>query len=178
MGGCELRREEGGVSDGELMARRIFGLLADARGNLELARSELAAEEKLAGMGAPSRPGDVRRPGHGDPTVSAAARLSDARSRVSDLERMVSEIEDVANGMLRAVPIAKWEFVARCRCLYGWDMRAIANEAKVSRRTAYSYLRKALEWMDASGASTEASERLSCDVRGSAWDCTGLHAPA
>lgn len=58
--------------------------------------------------------------------------------------------------MLASVPVARWEFVARCRLLYGWDMQAVANSAHVSRRTAYTYLRNALEWMDASGAADRA----------------------
>lgn len=174
----ESERNIGHPNDSDSKARQIFGLLADTRDHLELARSELAAEERLAGIGTPLRPGDIRQPGHGDPTASAASRLSDARDRVTELERRISEIEGASFNMLRAVPVARWEFVARCRCLYGWDMQAIANEAKVSKRTAYSYLRKALEWMDASGASAEAFERLFCNARDSSRDCTELHDPA
>lgn len=155
-------------------ARRVFDALAAVRESLDLARRELEAEERSSG-GARRLPGEVGRPGHGDPTASAAARLSDARDRVAELERRVSAIEDAACDMLRAVPVAKWEFVARCRCLHGWDMQVVANEARVSRRTAYSYLRKALDWMDASGASAKAHGRLPSDA---AQDCTGTHAPA
>ena len=136
-------------------ARRVFDALAAARESLDLARRELEAEEGSSG-GARGLPGNPRRPGHGDPTFASAARLSEARERVEEIEAKAGLLEEEARLMLASVPVARWEFVARCRLLYGWDMQAVANSACVSKRTAYTYLRKALEWMDASGAADRA----------------------
>lgn len=136
-------------------ARRVFDALAAARESLDLARRELEVEERSSG-GARGLPGEPRRSGHGDPTFASAARLSEARARVEEIGAQAGLLEEAARLMLASVPVARWEFVARCRLLYGWDMQAVANSAHVSRRTAYTYLRKALEWMDASGAADRA----------------------
>lgn len=66
-------------------ARRVFDALAAAREGLDLARRELEAEERSSG-GARGLPGEPRRPGHGDPTFASAARLSEARARVEEIE--------------------------------------------------------------------------------------------
>lgn len=143
-----------------LGALQIIKYLVKAKEDLELARSELEAEEAMIGIKTPPRLGDVRGSVRGDPTFTSAARLSDARNRVVILEHRVLVFEDSVQIMLKTVPVSKWEFVVRCRYLYGWDMQAIANKAKISKRTAYTYMRRATEWMDTSGASASAFEFL------------------